>query len=185
MSRLEKPVLTLALYLWPPARVLYACAGRRTFFVFSSCAIVTPCRMGTVMGRHTKSMATKSRPTLLPFELAASFLVPHTASLARTCKRLLLATTSPKQCNAAWIDLFRRRFPCLANLEKFKHPADARKLVKELLAATPSPMWRSLVASGPLSGQPMHGRPRSKGATLASPTLNGVLAVTISTTTAN
>ena len=86
-------------------------------------------------------MAT-TRHTLLPLELAASFLVPHTASLACTCKRLLLATTSPKQCNAAWIDLFRRRFPCLATLEKFKHPADARKLVQELLAATPSPMWR-------------------------------------------
>ncbi len=100
-------------------------------------------------------MAT-TRHTLLPLELAASFLVPHTASLACTCKRLLLATTSPKQCNAAWIDLFRRRFPCLATLEKFKHPADARKLVQELLAATPSPMWRSLNPSGqPATSHPI------------------------------
>ena len=105
-------------------------------------------------------MATKSRPTLLPLELAASFLVPHTASLARTCKRLLIATTSPKECNAAWIDLFRRRFPCLANLEKFKHPADARKLVQELLAATPSPLWRPLNPSGqPATSHPMLSMP--------------------------
>ena len=37
----------------------------------------------------------REMPTLLPLELAASFLVPHTASLARTCKRLLLNRRDP------------------------------------------------------------------------------------------
>lgn len=69
--------------------------------------------------------------SLLPLELSVPFLVPTgVAPVARVCRALREAALN----NATWIEVFARRYPCLAELPGFDKPADARSLIKSLLA---------------------------------------------------
>jgi hypothetical protein len=86
-------------------------------------------------------------PSLLPLELSVPFLVPTgVAPVARVCRALRAAALN----NATWIEVFARRYPCLAELDGFDKPADARELVKSLLVATPPPKY----PGAPLLPQP-------------------------------
>lgn len=70
--------------------------------------------------------------SLLTLELAVPFLVPTgVAPVASVCRALREAALN----NATWTEVFARRYPCLAKLPGFDKPADARGLVKSLLAA--------------------------------------------------
>ena len=74
--------------------------------------------------------------TYIALERAAPFACPQQlASLSATCKTMRSATMS----TLVWTPFFRRRFPCLATLENFSSPSDARALVKALLTAAPVP----------------------------------------------
>jgi len=74
--------------------------------------------------------------TYIALERAAPFACPQQlASLAATCKTMRSATMS----TLVWTPFFRRRFPCLATLENYASPSDARALVKALLTAAPVP----------------------------------------------
>mmetsp|Transcript_4518 Transcript_4518/g.14935 ORF Transcript_4518/g.14935 Transcript_4518/m.14935 type:complete len:352 (+) Transcript_4518:153-1208(+) len=69
--------------------------------------------------------------SLLPLELSVPFLVPTgVAPIARVCRALRAAALN----NATWIEVFARRYPCLAELPGFDKPADARDLVKSLVS---------------------------------------------------
>ena len=69
-------------------------------------------------------------------ELAAPWLPPDClAPVAAAGKELKALIES----NAFWTDFYRRRFPCLATLENYASPSDARALVKGLLHAAPPP----------------------------------------------
>ena len=78
----------------------------------------------------------------LALELAAPFLCPRIGALAATCKELRTASLS----TITWTPFFRRRYPCLAAVEHFAAPADARALVKGLLHAAPPPQRWELPA---------------------------------------
>ena len=81
-------------------------------------------------------MATSTTATYIALERAAPFACPQQlASLAATCKTMRSATMS----TLVWTPFFRRRFPCLATLENYASPSDARALVKALLTAAPVP----------------------------------------------
>ena len=74
--------------------------------------------------------------TYIALERAAPFACPQQlASLSATCKTMRSATMS----TLVWTPFFRRRFPCLATLENYASPSDARALVKALLTAAPVP----------------------------------------------
>ena len=75
--------------------------------------------------------------SLFPLELSVPFLVPTGVTpVASVCRALRVATLN----NATWTDVFVRRYPCLAKIPGFDKPADARGLVKSLLAAA-MPRW--------------------------------------------
>ena len=58
----------------------------------------------------------------MALELAAPFLCPRIGALAATCKELRTASLS----TITWTPFFRRRYPCLAAVEHFAAPSDAR-----------------------------------------------------------
>ena len=92
--------------------------------------------------------------TYIALERAAPFACPQQlASLAATCKTMRSATMS----TIVWTPFFRRRFPCLATLENFSSPSDARALVKALVTAAPVP----LDAPTPLPNCPRDGEGRA------------------------
>ena len=75
-------------------------------------------------------MASTKNANYLALELAAPFVCPRIGALAATCKELRTASLS----TITWTPFFRRRWPCLAAVEHFAAPADARALVRGLLA---------------------------------------------------
>ena len=85
-------------------------------------------------------MASTKNANYLALELAAPFLCPRIGALAATCKELRTASLS----TITWTPFFRRRWPCLAAIEHFAAPADARALVKGLLRAVPPPLKQKL-----------------------------------------
>ena len=85
-------------------------------------------------------MASTKNANYLALELAAPFLCPRIGALAATCKELRTASLS----TITWTPFFRRRWPCLAAIEHFAAPADARALVKGLLRAVPPPLKQLL-----------------------------------------
>ena len=89
-------------------------------------------------------MASTKNANYLALELAAPFLCPRIGALAATCKELRTASLS----TITWTPFFRRRWPCLATLEHFAAPADARALVKGLLRAVPPPL-NQVLPEGP------------------------------------
>lgn len=85
--------------------------------------------------------------SLLPLELSVPFLVPTgVAPVARVCRALRAAALN----NATWIEVFARRYPCLAELPGFDKPADARGLVKSLRRPR---LWSDLVPPVPRDAQ--------------------------------
>ena len=84
---------------------------------------------------HFYSMASTKNANYLALELAAPFVCPRIGALAATCKELRTTSLS----TITWTPFFRRRWPCLATLEHFAAPTDARTLVKGLLRAVPPP----------------------------------------------
>ena len=73
--------------------------------------------------------------SVLPLELAAEYYDASTlATLSQTTKEC----AASKMLEAQWGGVFTRRFPCLAAQPAFQAPlADARGVVRSLLAATP------------------------------------------------
>ena len=88
------------------------------------------------------SASAKTNANYIALELAAPFLCPRIGALAATCKELRTASLS----TITWTPFFRRRYPCLAAVEHFAAPADARALVKGLLRAVPPPQRWELPA---------------------------------------
>ena len=85
--------------------------------------------------------------SMLALELSVPFLVPTgVAPVARVCRALRAAALN----NATWIDVFARRYPCLAELPGFDKPADARGLVKSLRRPR---LWSDLVPPVPRDAQ--------------------------------
>ena len=82
------------------------------------------------------SASAKTNANYIALELAAPFLCPRIGALAATCKDLRTASLS----TITWTPFFRRRWPCLAAVEHFAAPTDARALVKGLLRAVPPPL---------------------------------------------
>ena len=85
------------------------------------------------------SASAKTNANYIALELAAPFVCPRIGALAATCKELRTASLS----TITWTPFFRRRWPCLATLEHFAAPTDARALVKGLLRAVPPPYFAS------------------------------------------
>lgn len=81
------------------------------------------------------SASAKTNANYIALELAAPFVCPRIGALAATCKELRTASLS----TITWTPFFRRRWPCLAAIEHFASPSDARALVKGLLHAAPPP----------------------------------------------
>ena len=80
--------------------------------------------------------------SVLPLELAAEYYDASTlAALSQTTKECVAS----KMLAAQWGGVFTRRFPCLAAQPAFQAPlADARGVVRSLLAATPPSLARIL-----------------------------------------
>ena len=78
--------------------------------------------------------------SVLPLELAAEYYDASTlATLSQTTKEC----AASKMLEAQWGGVFTRRFPCLAAQPAFQAPlADARGVVRSLLAATPPSLAR-------------------------------------------
>ena len=86
---------------------------------------------------ETSVDAPRASVSVLPLELAAEYYdASSLVALSQTTKEC----AASKMLAAQWGGVFTRRFPCLAAQPAFQAPlADARGVVRSLLAATPPP----------------------------------------------